>query len=289
MLRLSIPLRQALSRLTLPVLIAAAFGTMLLGKADTLLAERMRTLLSDLLTPIWGALQEPVQATRQFVEDVNHLAGLRSENARLREENERLWRWHSTALALEAENQLLRRQLDFIPEAAPAYRTARVVADAGGVYAKAVLVAVGPGSGFRKGQVALDERGLVGRVTEVGSRSARILLATDMNSRIPVTLEDSRARALMVGTNGERPRLQHWPEGTTPAEGERVVTSAEANAFPAGLPVGVVHYSAAGTAEVELFAHLDRLDIVRLFDYGKGGILPPEAVARPEPRPPGRR
>ena len=39
MFRLSIPLRQALSRLTLPVLIAAAFGTMLLGKADALIAE----------------------------------------------------------------------------------------------------------------------------------------------------------------------------------------------------------------------------------------------------------
>ncbi len=288
MLRLSIPLRQALSRLSLPVLIAAAFGTMLLGKADTLLAERMRTLLADVLTPVWGALQEPVGASRQFLEDVQNLAAMRTENARLREENERLWRWHSTALALEAENALLRRQLDFVPEAAPSYRTARVVADAGGVYAKAVLVATGPNQMMRKGQVALDERGLVGRVTEVGSRSARILLATDINSRIPVTLEGSRARALMVGTNGYRPRLQHWPEGSMPQEGERVVTSAEANAFPAGLPVGVVRFTSAGTAEVELFAHLDRLDIVRLFDYGLGGILPPEAVARPEPRP-GRR
>ena len=284
MLRLSIPLRQALSRLTLPVLIAAAFGTMLLGKADTLLAERLRTVMTDILTPVWGALQEPVAATRQAFDDLAHLASLRSENARLREENERLWRWHSTALALEAENQLLRRQLDFVPEAAPSYRTARVVADAGGVYAKAVLVATGPSQSFRKGQVALDERGLVGRITEVGSRSARVLLATDMNSRIPVTLEGSRARAMMVGTNGNRPRLQHWPEGNVPQEGERVVTSAEANAFPAGLPVGVVHWTASGAAEIELFAHLDRLDVVRLFDYGLGGILPPEAVARPEPR-----
>ena len=68
----------------------------------------------------------------------------------------------------------------------------------------------------------------------------------------------------------------------------RVVTSAEAGAFPAGLPVGVVRWSAAGAPEVELFARLDRLDVVRLFDYGLRGILPPESVARLEPRP-GRR
>ena len=70
-----------------------------------------------------------------------------------------------------------------------------------------------------------------------------------------------------------------------PQEGDRVVTSAEAAAFPAGLPVGIVRRSEGGALEVELLARLDRLDMLRLFDYGLGGILPPEAVARPDPRP----
>ncbi|HYF09831.1 MAG TPA: rod shape-determining protein MreC [Acetobacteraceae bacterium] len=288
MIRLSIPLRQALARLSLPVLVAAAFGTMLLGKADTLLGERARNALSDLLVPVYAALSEPIRAVENGVREVRELASLRGENQRLREENERLRRWQATALALEAENTLLRRQLNVLPDAAPSFNTARVVADGGGTYARAVLLATGPQHAVRKGQVALDERGFVGRVSEVGTRSARVLLATDMNSRIPVTLEGSRARAIMAGTNGARPRLQHWPSGVMPAEGERVVTSAEAGAFPAGLPVGVVRISPSGTPEVELFAQLDRLDLVRLFDYGLRGILPPESVARPEPRP-GRR
>ena len=285
MIRLSIPLRQALSRLSLPLLIALAFGTMLLGKADTLLAERARMALANLLTPIWGALQEPVAAVRNALQEVEYLLNLRSENQQLRDENERLHRWQAAALALEAENALLARQLAFVPDAAPAFQTARVVADGGGIYARAVLLAAGPNHGLRKGQIALDERGLAGRVTEVGSRSARVLLATDMNSRIPVILEGSRARAIMVGTNVTRPRLQHWPEGSVPQDGDRVVTSAEAAAFPAGLPVGIVRLSEGGAPEVELFSRLDRLDMLRLFDYGLGGILPPEAVARPEPRP----
>jgi rod shape-determining protein MreC len=241
--------------------------------------------LADVLAPIWAALAEPLQAGRRAVDGAAGLLSLRQENARLREENERLRRWHAAALALEAENAVLRRQLDYLPEAAPAFHTARVVADGGGTYARAVLLATGPRHAIRKGQVALDERGFVGRVTEIGTRSARVLLATDINSRVPVVLEGSRARAVMIGTNGARPRLQHWPEGAGPAEGDRVVTSAESNLFPAGLPVGLVRWSAAGAPEVELFARLDRLDLVRLFDYGLGGILPPEAVARPEPRP----
>jgi len=266
-------------------MIAVAFGVMLLGKADNLLVERLRTTLSDALAPIYGAISQPVNAVEDAIAEIQSLGTLRSDNARLREENERLRRWHAAALSLEAENTLLRRQLGFVPEAAPNFHAARVVADGGGTYARAVLLSIPPQHGIRKGQVALDERGFVGRVTEVGARSARVLLATDMNSRVPVTLEGSRARAVMAGTNGARPRLAHWPEGVIPQEGERVVTSAQANAFPAGLPVGVVRRSAQGNLEVELFARLDNLEMVRLFDFGLSGILPPEAVARPEPRP----
>lgn len=281
MIRLSIPLRQALSRLTLPVLIAAAFGLMVLGKADTLLAERMRMALADTMAPLFALIAEPVMSTHRALADVEGLMTLRSENQQLRLDNEQLRRWQAVALALDAENATLKANLRWIPDPTPSFVTARVVADAGGVYARAVLLSTGPNHGLSKGQIALDERGLVGRVTEIGARSARVLLLTDINSRIPVTLETSRARAILVGTNGPRPRLLHWPEGVSPVEGERVVTSAEANAFPAGLPVGVVHYSATNAPEVETAARLDQLDIVRIFDYGLRGVLPPEATNRP--------
>ena len=168
-IRLSIPLRQALSRLSLPVLIAAAFGTMLLGKADALLAERARMALADVLTPIWAALREPVGAVRDAVARgrsscwrcARRMPGCARRTSGCAAGRPRRWRWRR-------RTTLLRRQLAFVPEAAPAFQTARVVADGGGTYARAVLLAAGPHHGVRKGQVALDERGLVGRVTEVG-------------------------------------------------------------------------------------------------------------------------
>ncbi len=285
MIRLSIPLRQALGRLTVPVLVAVAFGTIVLGKADTVVVERARMALTDALAPLYAMAAEPIATARNGIAEARTLLDLRAEAARLREENERLHRWQSAALSLEAENVMLRGQLGFVPEAAPQFRTARVVADAGGTYARAVLLATGPQLPLRKGQIALDERGLAGRVTEVGERSARVLLVTDINSRIPVVLEGSRARAMMIGTNGARPRLSHWPEGVQPAEGDRIVTGAESAAFPSGLPIGVVRISATGSPEVELLARLDRLDVLRIFEFGLAGILPPEAVSRPEPAP----
>jgi rod shape-determining protein MreC len=281
MIRPSIQARHALARLTLPVMVIAAFGLMLVGKVDTVLVERARAAVYDASAPIYAALAEPLGRMNKTFNEAIFLWGLRDENARLRDENEHLRRWQSIALTLDAENRRLKTALRWIPDPEASYVTARVVADAGGVYAKAVLLSVGPNHGLRKGQIALDERGLVGRITEVGSRTARVLLITDMNSRVPVILETSRAHAILAGTNGPWPRLMYWSEGTVPKEGERVVTSAEASAFPANLPIGTVRYNANGVPEIEPDAQLRVLDIVRIFDYGLGGFTAPEGAARP--------
>jgi rod shape-determining protein MreC len=283
MIRPSIQARHALARLTLPVMVIAAFGLMLVGKVDTVLVERARIAVYDASAPIYAALAEPLSKANKAIADVVGLWSLRDENARLRDENEQLRRWQSIALTLDSENRRLKAALRWIPDPSASYVTARVVADAGGVYAKAVLLSLGPNHGLHKGQIALDERGLVGRITEVGTRTARVLLITDMNSKVPVILESSRAHAILAGTNGPWPRLLYWSEGTVPKDGERVVTSAEADAFPANLPVGTVRYNANGVPEVEPDAQLRALDIVRIFDYGLSGLTPPEATARATP------
>jgi rod shape-determining protein MreC len=280
MIRLSVHARQALAKLTLPVLIVASFAVILLGKVDTMVADRARVSLGDVLAPIYAAMAVPVGEAHAVLADLADAWDMRAENQRLRAENQALRQWQSVALALEAENRRLKAELQWVPTPTPEFVTARVVADDGGVYDKAVLLSVGPNHFIRKGQIALDERGLVGRVTDVGARSARVLLITDLNSRIPVVLESTGERAIMVGTNAPLPRLLYW-SGGTPKEGERLVTSGEAGALPPNLPVGTVHYSAEHAPEVAPAAQLDRLEVVRIFDYGLAGIAPPEASSRP--------
>jgi len=284
MIRLSVHARQALAKLTLPVLFVASFAIILLGKVDTMVADRARVSLGDVLAPIYAAMAVPLGQAQAVVSDLASNWNMRAENERLRAENRTLRQWQTAALALEAENQRLKAELQWVPTPTPEFVTARVVADDGGVYAKAVLLSVGPNHFIRKGQIALDERGLVGRVTDVGTRSARVLLITDLNSRIPVILEDTGAKAIMVGTNGPRPRLIYWSDGA-PKEGERLVTSGEAGALPPNLPVGTVHYSAEHVPEVVPAARLDRLEVVRIFDFGVAGLTPPEASSRPQAHP----
>ncbi len=271
MIRLSVPFRQALSRLTLPVMLMLSLGTVLIGRADQGLADHLRDGLNDLLAPAYALVAPPVQALEHGGGVIGHLFDLQGENDALEAENARLLQWQAVAMALEAQNDALKTALNYVPPAAPEFFTADVVADLGGIYARSVLTVLPPALGVNPqtivGAVAMDGRGVAGRVVEAGSRSARVLLITDLNSRIPVALGVHGQPALMTGTNGPEPALLYWAPGQPPAEGDMVLTSAEGGAFPAGLPVGVVHYDAQNDPVVLPLADLDALRVLRLFCY----------------------
>ncbi|MDE8345838.1 MAG: rod shape-determining protein MreC, partial [Acidocella sp.] len=140
----------------------------------------------------------------------------------------------------------------------------------GGVYARSVLVvlpAAAANAASLLGAVAMDGRGVAGRVVAAGSRSVRVLLITDLNSRIPVSIGAKGEPALMAGTNDADPKLLYWSPGSPPAEGAMVLTSAMGGAFPPGLPVGVVHYDAQNEPVVLPLADLAALRVLRLFSY----------------------
>ena len=280
MVRLSIQARQALSRLVLPALMLAAMGVTLLARVAPEPARQIRAFASDAVAPAYSLVGGPASGVRDMLAAGWSVLHTSRENAALRAENLRLRRWYEAAQALSAENVALRAQLHWMPQPQPSFVTAKVVADTGGLYDRAVLLSIGPNSPVQRGQIAFDASGLVGRVTQVGSRSARILLITDASSRVPVLLAGSHARAIVVGTNAAMPRLMYYPQDVHPEEGERVITSSEAGAFPAGLPVGIVHYDRPNTPVIIPAASLDSLDLVRIFDYGLTSILPPEAPGR---------
>jgi len=181
--------------------------------------------------------------------------------------------WQASARKLAAENVHLRSLLNFAPGAEPGFVTARVIADTGGAFVHSILVSAGVRDGVAKGQAVVTGDGLVGRVHAVGVRAVRVLLVTDLNSRIPVVVEATRTRAILAGDNSERPRLIHLPPGASVSIGDRIVTSGHGGAFPPGIPVGVVAQVNDGAVLVKPYAQRDRLEFVRVVDYGLKGIL----------------
>ncbi|MCB2101762.1 MAG: rod shape-determining protein MreC [Rhodobacterales bacterium] len=281
--RITAPVRTLAHRFAFAGLILAAFGLMILGKADVVLVERFRAQVTDAVAPAIEVLSQPVTAMSDAIIRVQDLMALREENARLRADRDRLMHWQIVARKLETENDALRELLQYVPGPDAAYISARVIADTGGAFAHSVILNAGVVDRVRKGLAVVTGAGLVGRVAGVGSRSSRILLITDLNSRIPVLVESSRTRAILAGDNSDRPNLIHLPPGAVVSPGDRVVTSGHGGAFPPGLPVGRVVSVTDGGIKVQPLVSRDRLDYVRVVDYGLDGILRPVAAGAPAP------
>ena len=273
-LRFATPLKVVAQKFAFLLLLGAAIGMVILGKADTVLVERVRTQVADAFVPILDAISRPVATVNDGVQQVQGLIALRSENQRLIDENRRLRSWESVARQLESENRAFRDLLSFAPEAAQRFTAARVVGDSDGAFVHSVLVNAGERDGVRKGQAAVNGEGLVGRVAEVGERSARVLLVTDLNSRIPVRLESQRTRAILAGDNSQRPRLLYLLADAKVSPGDRIVTSGHGGVFPPGLPVGVVTLIANGDVRVQPFVDWERLEYVRLIEFSRGEEQP---------------
>jgi rod shape-determining protein MreC len=254
-------------------LVGVAVALMLLDKADSVVIERARGAVSDAVAPILEAASAPVMTFNRIVEQAGELVSVAAENTALREQNERLQRWQTVAHRLEAENQALRSLLNFTPEPIRHYVTAQVVADQGGAFVRSVLVNAGAREGVSRGQAALTGEGLAGRVAEVGKRTARVLLITDMNSRIPILVGQMQDRAMLVGDNTAQPYLRYLDPRVEVKPGDRVMTSGHGGVFPPGLPVGQVTSVGEDGIRIQPFVDWGHMQYLRLVDYELPGIL----------------
>lgn len=229
-------------------------------------SEGLRTSTADVMLPIFAAISQPFQTAADMVSDVSGVSQMRAEIAQLQSENARLREWYQTALMLQSENQSLQALLNLKVEPQYRYVTTRVVADSGSAYVKSFIIAAGQSDRVQKDHTVIAEDGMIGRVIEAGQRSARVLLITDMNSRVPILIEGSRQKAIMAGTNEGKPILMHLPPDTEIEAGARVVTSGHGGIFPSGLPVGRVEKTQAGDYFVKPFADMNRVTYVRVLD-----------------------
>jgi rod shape-determining protein MreC len=267
------PIKNLIQRFAYLFLVLAAFAVMLVGKADTLLLEKVRANVTDAVAPILTILSRPAATVSNIVDKGQEIISLREENARLREENARLLQWQAVARRLNVENRELRDINRFNPAGAIKFVSARVIADTGGTFAHSLVLSAGKRQGVRKGQAVITGDGLVGRIAGVGRNSSRVLLITDLNSRIPVVIESSRARAILAGDNVDRPKLIHLPPGASISPGDRIVTSGHGGALPWGLPVGTVASVSDEGIAVQPFVERGRLEYVRAVDFGLDGIV----------------
>ena len=266
-------MRTLAQRFAFLMLLGAAIGLLMIGRTDPKVFEEARMALIDSTSPILDALSRPVATASDAIDHIRELAHLRQENLDLKAENARLLQWQHAARNLLAENGQLRTLLNFAGDGTVHSVASRVIGDSSGPFIRSLLVNSGARDGVRRGHAALTGAGLLGRVASTGERSARILLISDLNSRIPVLVESTRARAVMAGDNSRRPRLTFVSANAEVEVGARIVTSGHGGMFPTGLPIGVVAEIGDAGIRIETFANPDQREFVRLVDYGLDGVV----------------
>lgn len=266
--------------MALGILVVGAGALIVLDRSGSSLGERIRTDLQDMATPVLDAVSVPAAIAGEWIGSVGDLYAVDEENARLERQVAALEMWRAEALRLSTENRTLRDLLNAVPDGRRRVVTARVIGDSGGAFVESLLLNGGSRDGVRKGLAVTNDLGLVGRVVEAGERSARVLLVIDRNSRIPVVVQRSRDRAVLVGDNSRTPLLEHLPLDHDVVAGDRIVTSGHAGVLPPGIPVGEVVESDISGPRVRPFVNWNRVEFVRVVDYTPRGLIEgPELVA----------
>ena len=168
---------------------------------------------------------------------------------------------------LEVENQLLSRLLNYVPPAEASFMSAQIVAESGDNFTHLLLVYIGD-EAVRKGQVVMGDESVIGRIDTVSAPYAKVILITDINSKIPVVVERTRVRGILSGNNTALPELIFTRSVADIREGDIIVTSGVGGMFPSGLPIGFVSAINGNKVEVEPMADIERIEYVRVVDYG---------------------
>jgi rod shape-determining protein MreC len=202
-------------------------------------------LFLQLTTPVQrlvDSLTERVIGTSQLWRDVRDL---RARNEQLESLIDKLMIENVRLKEVEAQNEDLRRKLDFA-ETFPhyTYRAAevkgRVIGSEPNNFMSILIVDVGKRHGIRKGMPVVTERGLAGHIHSTGTNWARVLLIIDPSSSVAALVQSSRAPGLVSGRLGEDLMMSYIPQEEQITVGDVILTSGTGGHHPKSLVIGQI-------------------------------------------------
>ena len=141
---------------------------------------------------------------------------------------------------LKTENDKLKKVIDDTDIYNYESIISKVLVDKESPFLKSVILNKGFKTGLKKGMPVLKGPYFVGRITEVNYLSSRVLLISDLNSKIPVLIEPMGYQAIMSGTGDELALLDFLPKNHQLEVGNLVYTSGTGGIFFSGIPIGRV-------------------------------------------------
>lgn len=187
--------------------------------------------LADLPLKLWGTATDLVVSRSELFE----------ENARLKARNLILEQKVQKLASLTAQNIRLKELLNSAELVDEQVAVAEIIGVDPDPFSYVVMINKGALDGVFPGQAILDARGVMGQVIEVSPVSSRVLLVTDISSRVPVQNNRTNYRAIAIGTgSADQLELLHIPDTADFKVGDLLTSSGLGQRYPSGYPVGRV-------------------------------------------------
>jgi rod shape-determining protein MreC len=265
--------RKSNAQLPLVIVIALAIVLVLLGKAQSGLFDKARAHITDVMAPVLVKVRAPVAAFDRFTGSITEIFSVYQQNLKLKEENARLRQWRNVAIVLQGRVGRYQALLHAVPDPQMNRVLARVIGRANRPFLQTMILDAGRQNHALPGQAVMDARGMIGRIYLTGQRTSWVILLTDLNSRIPITIAPGNIQAIMTGDNTAYPTLDMVSHTVVLHAGDQVTSSGDGGLLPAGLPIGTVVADEAGW-RVALLADAGSSQDVEVLNFSQA----PEAL-----------
>jgi len=278
--------RRSNVQLPLILVVALAVVLVLLGKAQGTLFDKMRAHATDTMAPVLEKVRVPVAGFGRWMGSITEIFSVYQENLRLKDENARLRQWRNVAIVLQGRVGRYQALLHAVPDPQMNRVLARVIGRANRPFLQTMILDAGRNNHVLPGQAVMDARGMIGRIYLTGNRTSWVILLTDLNSRIPVTVASSSGKvgniqAMMTGDNRAQPSLELVSRTVTLHAGDQVTSSGDGGLLPAGLPIGTVVADGADGWRVALLADAGSSQDVEVLNFSKPPEAPPASAQLP--------
>lgn len=224
--------------------------------------DYVRSAVKDIVYRGSLIISSPLKGISLTTKVIKNHINLYGEYNSLRVENDQLKEKIYKTDYLTFENTQLRKLVDE-PEISSNFISARVMLDKQSPYINSFIVNSGSNKKIKKGMAVLDGANFIGRIVDVNFFSSRILLVSDLNSKIPILVEPSGNHAILSGRGSSEATLDYLPEANNIEQNNKVYTSGKEGIFSPGMPIGKVKIQ-DGKFMVTLFSDLTQITFVNI-------------------------
>ena len=166
---------------------------------------------------------------------------------------------------LQSENKRLKEILEDITYSSVAV-IAKVLIDKQSPFLKSIIINKGSKNGLKKGMAVLSDNYLIGKIVEVNYTTSRVLLLSDLNSRIPVSIEPGSIQSILSGDGKNSGIIQYTKNNTLINSDSIIYTSGTGGLLKPGIPIGKI-YNNEKQNTVNFFIDFTQLRYVKVSSY----------------------